>query len=116
MIVLQIIGIGIALIALYMSYLYLIRGDFNRLEFTIWFIIWFGFLTITIFPKSFNFLLKTFAVNRMMDLIMIIAFIVIYILGFNNYIINRRIQKQLEKLVRKNALEAIGSQNEKNNL
>ena len=99
MIVLQIIGVGIALIALYMSYLYLKRNVFNKLEFIIWFTIWLGFMIVTITPSSFKFLLETFDIIRMMDFIMIVSFIIIYILGFNNYVVGKQNQKKFDLLI-----------------
>ena len=107
MIVLQIIGVGIALIALYMSYLYLKRNIFNKLEFWIWFTIWFGFMIITITPSSFKFLIETLAIARVMDLIMIVAFVIIYILGFRNYIVGKEHQKRFDLLIRNDALRSL---------
>ena len=107
MIVLQIIGVGIALIALYMSYLYLKRNVFNKLEFIIWFIIWFGFMMVTITPSSFKILIETLAIARVMDLIMIVAFVIIYILGFRNYIVGKEHQKRFDLLIRKDALRPL---------
>lgn len=104
MIALQLVGVGIALISIYMTYLYYRRNEFNKKEFVVWFILWAGFMLISITPSSFQFVLETFAIYRMMDLIMIVAFIVIYIIGFNNYIAVRRMQKKLEILVREDAL------------
>ena len=107
MILLQIFGIGIALVALYIFHYYLKRKDFNKLEFAIWLIIWLGFIIVIIAPSSFNFLLETFSIYRIMDLIMIVAFIVIYILVFYNYVVNKRIQQKIELLIRKDALKNI---------
>lgn len=104
MIALQLVGVGIALISIYMTYLYYRRNEFNKKEFVVWFILWAGFMLISITPSSFQFVLETFAIYRMMDLIMIVAFIVIYIIGFNNYIAVRRMQKKMEILVREDAL------------
>ena len=107
MIVLQIIGIGIALIALYMSYLYLKRNVFNKLEFIIWFTIWLGFMMVTITPSSFKFLIETLAIARMMDLIIIVAFVIIYILGFRNYIVGKEHQIKFDLLIRKDTLRSL---------
>jgi len=107
MIVLQIIGVGIALIALYMSYLYLKRNVFNKLEFIIWSTIWIGFMLVTITPSSFKFLLETFDIIRMMDFIMIVSFIIIYILGFNNYVVGKQNQKKFDLLIREDSLRMI---------
>lgn len=115
MIELRIIGIIIGLIALYMTHLYYRRKVFRKLELLIWGIIWFGFIIIAITPKSFDFLLKAFQLSRTSDLIMIIAFIVIYILGFYNYITNLQIQEKLESLIRKEALRGLQQKSDGSN-
>ena len=107
MIALQLIGMAIALVALYMSFLYYKRKDFNRLEFLFWLIIWLGFMTVVITPSSFNFILKTLVLWRMLDLIVIIALVVIYMLTFSNYVKNKEIQKKIEALISENALKPI---------
>ncbi len=109
MIGLQLIGIAIALVALYMSYLYFKRKDFNRFEFLFWLIIWSGFLTVIITPSSFNFLLKALKIWRLMDLIVIVSLIVIYMLTFKNYIKNKELQRKLDALIREIALRPLKS-------
>ena len=99
MIELRIIGIIIGAIASYMSFLYYKKNLFNVYEYLIWLVLWIGFLVVAITPNTFNFILKTFQLERTSDLIMIIAFIVIYVLGFKNYISNRKVQKILEDLI-----------------
>lgn len=105
MIELRIIGIIIGIIATYMSFLYYKNKLFSLVEYMVWTILWIGFLVVAITPNSFNFLLEAFQLERTSDLIMIIAFIVIYVLGFRNYITNRRLQRKLEDLIRKEALK-----------
>ena len=107
MIGLQIIGISIALTALYMSYLYFRRSDFNKLEFTIWALIWCGFITITITPSTFSFMIKPFGFVEMLDFIIVLSIFVIYLFVFNNFVTSRRLQKRLESLIRDDALASL---------
>ena len=107
MIALQLIGMAIALVALYMSYLYYKRREFNRLEFLFWMTIWVGFMTVIITPSSFNFILEALKIWRMMDLIVIVALIIIYMLTFHNYVKNKSIQRKIETLISNNALKPL---------
>ncbi len=107
MISLQLLAIVIGLTALYMTYLYYRRKEFTRFELSTWLIIWLSFIFVSISPRTFDFLLETFAISRTMDLIMIIAFIILFILSFENYITNRRIQRKMESLVRDEALKGL---------
>ncbi len=104
---LQILAIVIGLTALYMSYLYYRRREFTRAELAGWFIIWLGFIFVAISPRTFDFLLETFAITRTMDLIMIVAFMILFVLCFENYINNRRIRSKIESLVRGEALKGL---------
>ncbi len=105
MIELRIIGVIIGIIAAYMSFVYFKNKLFSIYEYITWTLLWIGFLVVAITPNTFNFLLVTFQLERTSDLIMIIAFIVIYTLGFKNYITNRKLHKKIEDLIREEALK-----------
>jgi|ETNmetMinimDraft_33_1059910.scaffolds.fasta_scaffold17935_2 hypothetical protein len=107
MIALQLIGISIALVAIYMSYLYYRRKDFTKLDFLFWMTIWSVFLIVIITPSSFDFILKTLKIWRMLDMIVIVSLIIIYMLAFNNYAKNKKIQRQIETLIRNHALKPL---------
>ena len=100
MITIQLIGVIIGFTAIYLTYLYYKRRNFSKKELIFWFIIWFAFVLVAIFPRSLTPLIGYLGLSRSMDLIMIIAFVVIFALAFHNYVINRRMKDQLEKLVR----------------
>jgi len=105
MIELRILGVIIGLVTLYMTHLYFKRKIFNKGESTFWFTLWFGFLVILIRPKLFDFILVKFDLERTADIIIIVAFIVIYVIGFYNYINQKILYEKLEALVRANALK-----------
>ena len=105
MIILQLIGTGICLIGLLLSYYYYKREDLNRFELLIVIVICLGLQIIMIIPSSFDFVLKKLSLYRMMDLIMILAFIFIYIVGFYNFIKYRDLRQKLEQIVRDHALK-----------
>ena len=107
MILLQITAITIAIIYLYMSYYYLKRKIFNKSEFLFWAFIWLGFMIVSITPTSFNFILETFNIHRMMDLMMIIAFVIIYMLGYKNYVGMKKIENNFTTFVQNDALSKI---------
>ena len=107
MIELRIAGIIIGILAIYFTFLYFKKKIFRNYEFILWTLLWLGFIIIAITPQTFNFVLKTFNLERTSDLIMIIAFIVIYLLSFRNYISNRKLQRSIEEFIRKDALNDI---------
>lgn len=107
MIGIQLFAIVIALTALYLSFFYYKRKDFTKSELLFWVIIWFALMFVSIFPHTLNFILKTFGFSRVMDVIMVVAFVILFSLSFHNYIIIHRLEKKIEKLVRHKALKEI---------
>ena len=101
----QIIGILFGIFMLYLSFLYYKRKDFLPRDFVTWFIIWISFLAVISLPDTFRLLLQPLYIERLMDLITIAAFIVMFGLIFIAYKISRQNQRKLEEIVRKLALE-----------
>ncbi len=103
----QIIAILFALGMAYLSYSHYRRKEFNGREVSLWMLLWAGFVFITIFPNSVDFLVRTFQLTRTLDLIMIIGFFIVIALTFRNYYITERLERKLEHYVRSEALEEL---------
>lgn len=110
MISIQLVGVLIALAALHLTYLYYKRASFTKIECIIWALIWLGFLFVTIFPRALFPIVGYLGLQRSMDLIMIIAFIILFALSFQNYIVIRRQGKQIEKMARQSALKQLNEE------
>lgn len=104
MVGIQLIGIVVALAAVHLTHLYYKRSHFSRKELLFWAGVWGVFMFVAIFPQSVFPLTGYLGLARPMDLIMIIAFIVLFALAFHNYILGRKQERQLERLVRNIAL------------
>lgn len=107
MIGLQIVAILFALWMVYFSYLHFRRGEFNRVEFALWQLIWLGLIFVVIFPASVKFILKTFSITRTFDLVVIVGMIILFGITFRNYVLLRRVERRLEDIVRKESLTNI---------
>ncbi|MFA5070029.1 MAG: DUF2304 domain-containing protein [Patescibacteria group bacterium] len=107
MIGIQIIAILFALWMIYFSYLHFRRGEFKKIEFFFWQILWIGLVTVVIFPRSVNFVLRTFSISRTFDLVVIVGIIVLFGVSFRSYVIIKRVEKKVENFVRDQALEDI---------
>lgn len=105
MITIQLIGVLIGLAAIHLTYLYYKRANFTKKELIFWLFVWAAFIFISIFPRSVTPIVGYLGLQRPMDLIMIVAFIILFALTFHNYVINRKQVDRLEKLVRKLALK-----------
>lgn len=103
----QILGVIFGFLMIYLSFLYYKRKEFSKLQFLSWELLWILFLSIVFFPEIISGFTKKFGFIRLMDFLVIIAFIIITFLTFCNYISLNRIKKGLEKKVREDALKGL---------
>jgi hypothetical protein len=101
----QIVSVLFAVFMLYVAFLHWKRKDLGNTEYMFWFILWCGFIAVTLFPNSLQNLTNLLFFARVMDLLMIGAFMVLAYIGFNNYISNKKMEKKIENLTRKDAIK-----------
>jgi len=99
----QIIAILFAIFMLYVSFLHWKRKDFNGGEIFFWIALWLGFIFITLFPDVLQNITQKLFFTRVMDFLMVAAFMILAFLGFQNHVSNRRMEKKIEELIRKEA-------------
>ena len=102
---LQITGILFSLIMIYFALLHFKKGHLNGIEISSWIIIWFTVILIVIFPEVIRVYAESFAVSRVLDLLIGGAFVVIFIMVGSVYVRTNRIEKKVEDLVRKIVLK-----------
>ncbi len=107
MITIQLFGIVIALGAMHLTYLYYKRANFTKRELLFWLFIWLSFIFVSVFPRSVTPIVGYLGLQRPMDLIMIIAFVILFSLTFHNYIVNRKQERRLTQLVQSLALKDV---------
>lgn len=107
MVGIQLIAIIVGISAVHLTHLYYKRSHFSKKELLFWAGLWCVFIAIAIFPMSVSPITGYLGLTRPMDLIMIIAFIVLFTLTFHNYILGRKQERDLERLVRKISLKDI---------
>ena len=101
----QLIGVFVALVLMYITFVQYKRKEFSRAEGAFWLLAWVLFLFIALFPQSLDFIVVRLAVVRTLDFLMICGFLVMMSLAFYNYIEIRKCNRKLEKMVRKIALK-----------
>ena len=101
---LQIIGMLFGLIMIYFTFLYFRRQEYDKRGFIIWFLIWIGFIIMAAFPQSVYGIMEALEIKRTVDFFVIGGFLVFSVIIFHLYVITKKNQKQVEKLVRKIAL------------
>lgn len=100
-IILQIFLLGFALFMVYSLFLHWKKKNISMLIFLVWIFMWGAFVFFTFFPNVLEPLLKELFIVRVMDLGMIIAFMILTYLTFENNIKIKKLDKDIETLVRK---------------
>lgn len=101
---LQITGILFALTMIYFAVLHYKKNNLNGIEIVSWISIWFLAILIVLFPEIVRIYASSFAISRVLDLLIGGAFIVLFIMVSNAYIRVNKIEKKMDDLVRKIAL------------
>ena len=107
MIALRLIALAVGLAALHLTYLYYRRSHFSKQELLFWAGLWGIFIFVALFPASVSPAVSYLGLTRPMDLIMIVAFIALFSLTFHNYVMGRKHDRDLERLVRDVALRDV---------
>jgi len=97
----QIIAILFAVFMIYVSFLNWKRKDINGGEIFFWTALWLGFIFIALFPDVLQNITQKLFFTRVMDFLMVVAFIILAFLGFQNHVSNRRMERKIEELIRK---------------
>lgn len=105
MILLQIISLLFGLFMLYTVRIHLMKQHIQRVEFYIWIAIWLVFIFLAIFPQSTAGITQTLKISRVFDLLVIIAMMILIYLTFSNRIAYKKLEKKLEKIIRKNSID-----------
>lgn len=101
----QILAIFFAIFMLYVTFLHFKRREINGKETLFWVILWIGFIIITLFPNILQGISKKLFFTRVMDFLMVLAFMILAFIGFNNHILVKKIRKDIDKIIRNKTLK-----------
>lgn len=101
----QLLAILFGFFMLYVSFLHFRRGELPGGVWFFWTVLWLAFIVIALAPQLLDPIIVRLKIVRVMDLGMIVAFMILAYLGFENYVRNRRMEKKIEELTRKEALK-----------
>ena len=101
----QIIGLFFSLFMVYYTFLHFKRKEFGLKEFTLWVLLWGGFIVLAIFPQLLDPIISKIDIGRKMDFFIISGFF--FLEGITTYIytIVRRTQNKIEEVVSRIAIE-----------
>lgn len=108
---LQITGVLFALMMIYFAILHYKKNNLNGVEIVSWISIWILVILIMLFPEIVRIYASSFAISRLLDLLIGGAFIILFIMVSSAYVKVNKIEKKMDDLVRKIALEYKGKKN-----
>jgi len=109
----QIIAILFAFFMLYVAFLHYKKGEIKNSTFLFWVVLWIIFIFLTLFSQILSPLIGPLRIFRVLDLLMIGAFIILTFITFENQVKIRNIEKKIEELVRKEASKRVDKEKRK---
>lgn len=101
----QLVLIGFGFFMMYVLFLHWKKRNISNLMFAVWVVIWIMFSFLALFPKVLEPLIVELFIVRVMDLVVIVAFMILTYVTFENNVKIKKYEEQLEKLVRKLAVK-----------
>jgi hypothetical protein len=99
----QVISVLFALFMIYMVRLHYKRGNIGLKEFISWLFCWLLFILFALLPQLLNPLINKLRIIRVLDLLMMAAFMILTYLAFSDHMAVRDIYRQMGKLVSEQA-------------
>ena len=101
----QVFGLLFGVAMVYLAYTKYKRREFTLTETTFWVVLAVLFGMVAIFPGMLDPIVESLSLARTMDLFIILGFMFLLIAVFYTYGLVRTMQKKLEEVVRKIAIE-----------
>ena len=97
----QLILVPFAIFMIYVAFIHYKKRFILLESFLFWFSLWIAFSLFALFPQILNPLVRRFQFLRALDLLMIVAFMILVIMNYSNFLFQRKLDQKLERLVEK---------------
>lgn len=101
----QIIAGSFSMLMLFMAFTQFKRKNIGPGEFGFWVFCWISVIVFAFFPRVLDPIVGGRFVARALDAVMLIGFIILSYLGFQNHIGIKSMQREIETLVREMAIK-----------
>lgn len=102
--IIQILSVIFGIFMIYVVQIHRRKQIIEAKEAYFWFFVWLGFIYVAIFPQTFKGLVQKLQIARVFDLLVIVAFMILTFLTFQNRISIKNITRKIEEIIRKKAL------------
>lgn len=111
MLLLQAISVVFGLFMLYVVRIHRRKQHLESFEYGIWIALWCMFIFLAVFPQTVNGIVETLNIARVFDLLVVIALMIIVFLTYMNRIEHKSLEKKVELIIRKRAIDEAQSSN-----
>lgn len=101
----QILSVLFALFMLYTVQIHANKNTITKSEKYLWFSLWIFFIILAVFPGLLTGLSNELRFSRVFDLLIVVAFMIVSVVTFNNYFSEKKLRQKLENIIRKDAIE-----------
>lgn len=101
----QIVASFFSMLMLFLAFTQFKRKNIGPGEFIFWVLCWLSVIIFSFFPRVLDPIVGGRFVARALDAVMLIAFIILSYLGFQNHIGVKSLERQIETLIREIALK-----------
>lgn len=105
MILLQAISIIFGLFMLYVVRIHWTKAHLKPFESGMWISVWLLFIFLSAFPQTVGGIAQSLHIVRIFDLLVIGSLMVIIYVTFLNRVAYKKLEKKLESIIRKNAID-----------
>ena|SRR3989338_127239 len=107
----QFLGVLFGSLMLYFSFVKFKRRELKELEFLLWSVSWSLLIFIAIVPSLIDFIIEPLHFYRRLDFFVVFGFFALLGLSFYNYSTSKKMERKLEKFVRRQALQECRTNN-----
>ena len=103
----QFLGIIFGAVMMYFTFVKYKRKELKSGEVMVWFIGWILLAFVALKPNVIDFIIEPLRFHRRLDFFVVFGFFTLLGMGFYNYGIVRKLERKLEKFVRREAISNI---------
>lgn len=97
----QLIVIPFALIVIYAAYIHHKKGFISKENLFFWISLWVAFMILAVFPQILFPLITRLKFYRVLDFLMIIAFMILVVLNYSGHLRQQKLESSLKEIIKK---------------
>lgn len=101
----QILSVLFALFMMYAVGIHSKKKTLDATETSLWYSVWVLFIVVAVFPGLVTGIAMTLRFTRVFDFLVVVAFMILSIVTFNNYYASKKLNNKLEEMVRRQTIQ-----------